>query len=174
MGGATILGTRAAKDAGPCRLKHKSIHAAGNHIHFPPQRGYPKGVNNVQTLELKLNRFAARETNLIRQFNGLTARRQITDAPPPLLAGDGNLEAACRRGSDQVRQQREPIGKKPGQYNCRKDDPAADNEESRVPPDQARTVDRHSRVPTVDRRGRIFLIVTLTATIARSASYERE
>jgi len=57
---------------------------------------------------------------------------------------------------NQVRQQREPIGKEPGLYDSGKDDPAADNEESRVPPDQARTVDRQSRVPIVDRRGRIF------------------
>ena len=61
-------------------------------------------MNDIGTLELKLYGLPDGQADLICQFDAPAVLHQVPHAPPPLLAGYGNLQTAFRCRSNQSRQ----------------------------------------------------------------------
>src|SRR5918996_313001 len=80
---SAVLCASAAKDSRSGGIEHESIDPARDHVHFAPERRNPEGVNDVRTVQSKLDRFTDRKPDFVRQHDFWSIRRHVTHAPPP-------------------------------------------------------------------------------------------
>ncbi len=147
--GAAVFRTRPPEDAGPRGPQREIRHASGDHVHLAPQRRDPERVNDVVTVEPELHRLPDRQPDLVREHDLLAVGPEVAHAPPPLLPGDGNLQASFGGAGDRLGDHGQTVDQEGGQRDSGKHHAAAEDQPAipaRMPPTRgvARVIGRQT------------------------------